>query len=552
MLGWPVQGIWPPCSDGSDINAVRRSNSKKVLATVDDFSQVKLFKYPCPSKNAGCNSYRGHSSHVTNCVFFDNYLITTGGNDKSVFQWKFTEDEDQPEIDHEELQVIASESSLFEFETVGEGDQFLAVKPWLGEMKASTPKYNVPKNHNKAPEATLSLVKVNGYRGYDSRNNLKFTHTSKALFPAAGLGIVMDTATKVQSYFTMHDDDVVSIAISPNKKIAATGQTAHIGKSTKIDLFVWDTETLKNLASLSGFHRRAIRYLDFSPNGNFLLSTGDDDDHSLAVYDWQNNRMVCNSKVDKDAVLGANFLTNTDLVVYGAKFIKFFTIAGQNLTSNRGTTGGVTFEAQMSGALFQNLFHTGTHAGNLFIWDQKTLAKSVPVHSGQVWALSSTETYLYTGGSEGLIHKLDSSYTKIKTFSLVEYSSNPGIRAIDVLADSLLVGTRGCEIIKITEENVEIIQTGHHDGELWGLALNPKKLECASCGGDKTLRKWDLVTGQLIKNSGPLNTDLRATDWSHDGNLIVAGHVNANIVLFNEQTLEILSSVPSSFKGKDC
>lgn len=60
---------------------------------------------------------------------------------------------------------------------------------------------------------------------------------------------------------------------------------------------------------LSGFHRRAVRQLGFSPDGKFLLSTGEDDDHSLAVYEWETKRMVCNSKVDKGIVLGANFLT---------------------------------------------------------------------------------------------------------------------------------------------------------------------------------------------------------------------------------------------------
>jgi len=49
--------------------------------------------------------------------------------------------------------------------------------------------------------------------------------------------------------------------------------------------------------------------LGFSPDGKFLLSTGEDDDHSLAVYEWEAKRMVCNGKVDKGIVLGASFLS---------------------------------------------------------------------------------------------------------------------------------------------------------------------------------------------------------------------------------------------------
>lgn len=47
-LGWYVQGIWPPCSDGSDVRSVDRALDRTVIATADDFGKVKLFKYPCP------------------------------------------------------------------------------------------------------------------------------------------------------------------------------------------------------------------------------------------------------------------------------------------------------------------------------------------------------------------------------------------------------------------------------------------------------------------------------------------------------------------------
>jgi hypothetical protein len=51
-LGWPVQGIFPPCADGSDINTWDRSPDGTVLASGDDFRMVKLFRYPCPVDEA--------------------------------------------------------------------------------------------------------------------------------------------------------------------------------------------------------------------------------------------------------------------------------------------------------------------------------------------------------------------------------------------------------------------------------------------------------------------------------------------------------------------
>lgn len=45
-LCWFSRGIWPPCSNGQDVNAVDRSNSRRYLATADDFSKLKVFRYP--------------------------------------------------------------------------------------------------------------------------------------------------------------------------------------------------------------------------------------------------------------------------------------------------------------------------------------------------------------------------------------------------------------------------------------------------------------------------------------------------------------------------
>lgn len=47
ILGFPVMGIWPDGSDGTDVNAVDRSKDGEFLVTSDDFGMVKLFNYPC-------------------------------------------------------------------------------------------------------------------------------------------------------------------------------------------------------------------------------------------------------------------------------------------------------------------------------------------------------------------------------------------------------------------------------------------------------------------------------------------------------------------------
>ncbi|KAG7402102.1 hypothetical protein PHYBOEH_007316 [Phytophthora boehmeriae] len=66
------------------------SSSRTVLASGDDSGNVKFFRYPCIPKGSKFIACRGHSSHVANVRFSfdDKYLISVGGNDRSIFQWK--------------------------------------------------------------------------------------------------------------------------------------------------------------------------------------------------------------------------------------------------------------------------------------------------------------------------------------------------------------------------------------------------------------------------------------------------------------------------------
>jgi len=64
-----------------------------LIATANDSSLVKLFRYPSVEERSKFLECRGHSSHVTNVKFSkdDKYLFSAGGNDTCVMQWKITE-----------------------------------------------------------------------------------------------------------------------------------------------------------------------------------------------------------------------------------------------------------------------------------------------------------------------------------------------------------------------------------------------------------------------------------------------------------------------------
>lgn len=87
-IGWPVQGIFPPSADGTDVNSVSRSADGKLLVTGDDFRRVKLFAYPAATEGAKFREYKGHSEHVAGVAFLSGGgVVSIGGLDKTVMQF---------------------------------------------------------------------------------------------------------------------------------------------------------------------------------------------------------------------------------------------------------------------------------------------------------------------------------------------------------------------------------------------------------------------------------------------------------------------------------
>ena len=132
---------------------------------------------------------------------------------------------------------------------------------------------------SKAPEGGLSLEFVHGlvlcscmqfiecsmlflyfsYRGYDCRNNLYYTKEGEIVYHIAALGVVYNSSTHKQRFYSAHTDDILCLALHPTQDIVATGQ---IGRDPAVH--VWDTTSLETLSILKGEHSRGVCAVNFS------------------------------------------------------------------------------------------------------------------------------------------------------------------------------------------------------------------------------------------------------------------------------------------------
>ena len=102
------------------------------------------------------------------------------------------------------------------------------------------------------------------------------------------------------------------------------------------------------------------------------MTVGQDDDNSIAIYDWIGSRIVSTTKVDKSRVNAVAWRNQTEFVSCGNKHVKFWTLDGRNLKCKVGTLARKVFEAQTTAVYIntgsQAVCITGGAGGNLYIW----------------------------------------------------------------------------------------------------------------------------------------------------------------------------------------
>jgi hypothetical protein len=149
-----VQGIFQGV-DYTDVNTVCRDPTEQFMAVGYDDQTIRLFRYPCYIPKQVHSTYYGHSSHVTRVKFTSEYLVSLGGLDRTIIVWNIKgkhmdkmvdrgeeSDDGLDDIDadvdlpNKAIRRKEKKQVIEEFyEVEDEGDEFMAVKPWLGAIK---------------------------------------------------------------------------------------------------------------------------------------------------------------------------------------------------------------------------------------------------------------------------------------------------------------------------------------------------------------------------------------------------------------------------------
>ena len=219
----------------------------------------------------------------------------------------------------------------------------MAVKPWTTVVEKTVPSSFEPSPKDSlAPDASLDLEYVYGYRCHDVRNNLYYLADGRIVFHTAAVGIVMDTKKNTQQFFFGHKDDILAIALHPDGKTVATGE---IGPTPLI--CVWDTTTMQQITSFNSPLKKGVQHLAFSESGNQLAAVAMDDEHNVAVWDWNKSDkksgvkgiLKASGKGTRAKILSLAWVPGAAenmLVTTAVKEVKFFTVSAGTIKPKTG------------------------------------------------------------------------------------------------------------------------------------------------------------------------------------------------------------------------
>ena len=551
VLSYNTQSIWGPYADDIHCTAVCKSNAGDVLVAGDNCGRLRAFGNPCIAEHPNCNLSRGHAANVE-CVRFtvdDSYLLSSGGGDGSIFQWRVVLPETQDTSEMKKDETVDSDHYFAELKYEGTlldrsenaehvlNDRPVAVcmleegevdandmLPWQRTIVAPS---SVPIEDNSEPADALELESISGFAGDRCRDALRYSRSAEVAFFSAGVAVIMNQNTREQKFYMDHASTITSMAIHPLEDIIATGELGEVPS-----VRVWDSTTMKTLSVLEGFHRRIIQHLAFSPDGTLLATSGGDKFHTVALYNWRHRQIVSYSSTfgAKSFFLGFN-PPGTGLIQCGNEVIRFWEIDGINLHYQEALfTSRSRLQAFMCAGWIGSHPVVGTASGSLYRFVGRNLDGMIQGHAGCVNCIASSNDGICSAGADGFIKVWNRTMecalmVDVKNLNAVA----PHIRCVDWDADHglILIGTQASEIYEVSSFDGETVHKyplmqGHSGPELWGLAVHPLKEQYCTVGDDSILRIWS-VSQQHAVSSVQLEMAARSCVYSPDGRRIAVG-----------------------------
>jgi WD40 repeat protein len=283
----------------------------------------------------------------------------------------------------------------------------------------------------------------------------------------ASLGVINDYQNRKQTFFgggqvpmeaknvakdlKSHTDDILSLNLSHDRRLACSGQ---IGQ--KPFLYVWDADTgeMKTRARLEA-GSRGVTSITFSNDSAQIACIDNTDDNNVIIFRVRDGKQTHSFKTGSqkklDIAWGTTPMGSDVICIAGQKEVIFIKANAHSFDDSRVATGIIKAAYRTDYAscdfLEGGFCLVGTRKGKLYKLKHDSLTytfeKSIKAHKKTVNCINVLSQVIITGGNDKKIIVWNLKFKKLYTFEVDGH-----VRSVDYLGNSLLYSTSKGKIAK--------------------------------------------------------------------------------------------------------
>lgn len=315
-----------------------------------------------------------------------------------------------------------------------------------------------------------------------------------------------------------------SIAVHPSKKHFAVAE-----KGDFPNIYIYEYPSLKLYRILQKGTETRYAHVEFSKQGDKLVSLGGFPDYTITVWNWMAERVILKAKAYSQDVYRASFSPYTDDILFTSGFthIKFWkmaqTFTGLKLQGEIAKFGALEM-SNVSGyaELPDGKVLSGTEQGNMILWEGNLVKAHLvldqemktPLHKGMIEIILFEDDYFISAAHDGFI----------KWWSLAEIDEAEADEVLEVAIQPVkqcniqteegdyaqimnMVRGEGFWMIqdfkgrlwKLDCETLKASQViDFHSGRINDMAISDCGNMSVTVGQDGNIKFWDYVKGETL------------------------------------------------------
>lgn len=301
----------------------------------------------------------------------------------------------------------------------------------------------------------------------------------------------------LQTNFNAHETGVWGLTFSPDGKLLA---------STALRIKLWQAKgnLVKNFPLLA---TGAVNTIDFSPDGQLIVSGGDDNTVRLWRTDGTLVRVIGKHQ---DLILGVAFSPDGQMVISGSddNTLRLWGLDGSLRQTFKGHSQRIWSVAFSPDSEF---VASASEDGTVKVWQiNGKLITTLTGHNNAVWgvAISPNSQIIASASRDGTVKLWQSNGKLIRTLT----GTNPGFSRVDFSPNGEMIAAAGMDnTVTLWKTDGTLLRKLYgHTASLLGVAFSPDNKLIASGGDDQSLIVWNL--------DPILNLDFLqySCDWVHD------------------------------------